>query len=159
MPQHRGPHPRKVLTIRSASSADVDAVAPLFDAYREFFTKKPDLDVSREFLAQRLARRESVVLAAFDGPAAAGFLQLYPLFSSWYAQRQWFLSDLYVDAARRERGIGKRLVEAAIDFADTTQARAILVELPFSEPHLMRFYSQLGFEKDAVFELYRRAVS
>jgi len=145
-----------MLTIRGASSADVDAVAPLFDAYRAFFTKKPDLDVSRTFLAQRIVRGESVVLAAFEGSAAAGFLQLYPLFSSWYAKQQWFLSDLFVAPAFRDRGIGKRLVESAIAYAEQTGARAILVELPFSEPHLTRFYSRLGFEKDAVFELYRR---
>lgn len=145
-----------MLTIRSATSADVDAIAPLFDEYREFFTQKPDLAVSRGFLAERIARGESVVLGAFDGGAAAGFLQLYPLFSSWYARRQWFLSDLFVLPTFRERGIGKRLVESAIEFAEKTDSRAVLVELPFSEPHLTRFYSQLGFEKDAVFELYRR---
>lgn len=145
-----------MLTIRSAASGDVDAIAPLFDEYREFFTKKPDLAVSREFLAQRIQRGESVVLAAFEGGAAAGFLQLYPLFSSWYAKRQWFLSDLFVLPTFRERGIGKRLVETAIEYAEKTDARAILVELPFSEPHLTRFYVGLGFEKDAVFELYRR---
>ena len=146
-----------MLTIRSAASGDVDAIAPLFDAYREFFTQKPDLAVSRGFLQERLERGESVVLAAFDGDAAAGFLQLYPLFSSWYAKRQWFLSDLYVAEAFRKRGIGARLVAAAIEYAEQTQSRAILVELPFSEPHLTRFYAALGFEKDAVFELYRRA--
>jgi GNAT superfamily N-acetyltransferase len=148
-----------MLTIRSATTGDVDAIAPLFDAYREFFTKKPDLTVSRAFLHERLERAESVVLAAFDGDAAAGFLQLYPLFSSWYVRRQWFLSDLYVAEAFRERGIGARLVAAAIEYAERTNARAILVELPFSEPHLTRFYAQHGFEKDAVFELYRRVTS
>jgi ribosomal protein S18 acetylase RimI-like enzyme len=144
------------LTIRKTTPGDLDAIAPLFDAYREFFTKAPDLDVSRRFLGERLERGESIVLAAFEGTAPAGFLQLYPLFSSWYAQRQWFLSDLYVNPAFRERGIGKRLVTAAIEFAQQTSSRAILVELPYSEPHLTRFYSRLGFEKDAVFELYRR---
>jgi len=148
-----------MLSIRRAAAADVDAIAPLFDAYREFFTRKPDLAVSRDFLAERFERDESVVFAAFHDGVAAGFLQLYPLFSSWYARRQWFLSDLYVDAALRARGIGRRLVEAAIAFAADTEARAILVELPFSEPHLTRFYSQLGFERDAVFELYRRPMS
>jgi ribosomal protein S18 acetylase RimI-like enzyme len=147
-----------MLTIRTATTGDLDAIAPLFDAYREFFTKAPDLAVSRRFLAERLERGESAVLAAFDGTSAAGFLQLYPLFSSWYAKRQWFLSDLYVDAAFRERGIGKRLVEAAIELASQTDSRAILVELPFSEPHLTRFYSQLGFDRDAVFELYRKSI-
>lgn len=145
-------------TIRSALPADVDAIAPLFDAYRQFFTEASQLSASREFLAQRLERAESVVLAAFENARVVGFLQLYPLFSSWYLRRQWFLSDLYVDPEFRERGLGQRLVAAAVDYAGESDARAILVELPFSEPHLTRFYSRLGFEKDAVFELYRRTL-
>ncbi|HKE37907.1 MAG TPA: GNAT family N-acetyltransferase [Candidatus Baltobacteraceae bacterium] len=143
------------LTVRTATPDDLDAIAPLFDAYRQFFTEKPDLEVSRRFLGERLQRDESVVLAAFDGIEAAGFLQLYPLFSSWYCKRQWFLSDLYVDERFRERGIGKHLVSACIDFAKRGAARAILVELPFSEPHLVEFYGKLGFTKDSVFDLYR----
>ena len=143
------------LTVRTATLADVDAIAPLFDAYRRFFTEKPDLEVSRRFLAERLERGESVVLAAYEREEAAGFLQLYPLFSSWYCKRQWFLSDLYVDEGFRERGVGKHLVSACIDYAKRGGARAILVELPFSEPHLVKFYGELGFAKDDVFELYR----
>jgi ribosomal protein S18 acetylase RimI-like enzyme len=143
------------LTIRTATLDDLDAIVPLFDLYRQFFTKKPDEERSRPFLKDRIERNESVVLAAFDGTEAAGFLQLYPLFSSWYCRRQWFLSDLYVTEKFRERGIGKKLVQACLDFANKTQARAILVELPFSEPHLIKFYGELGFEKDSVFDLYR----
>lgn len=143
------------LLIRTATTADLDAVVPLFDAYRQFFTKEPDIDVSRRFLGERLKLGESVVLAAFEGAACAGFLQLYPLFSSWYCKRQWFLSDLYVAREFRDRGIGKLMVRACIDFAKESGARAILVELPFSEPHLVRFYGELGFTKDEVFDLYR----
>jgi ribosomal protein S18 acetylase RimI-like enzyme len=146
------------LTVRTATLDDLDAIAPLFDAYRRFFTEKPDLEVSRQFLGERLERGESVVLAAFEHDVAAGFLQLYPLFSSWYCKRQWFLSDLYVDEAFRDRGIGKHLVSACIDFAKRGGARAVLVELPFSEPHLVRFYGDLGFAKDSVFDLYRLLV-
>lgn len=143
------------LTVRTATPEDLDAIAPLFDAYRQFFTEKPDLETSRRFLGERLERGESVVLAAFERAQAAGFLQLYPLFSSWYCKRQWFLSDLYVDERFRERGIGKHLVSACVDYAKRSGARSILVELPFSEPHLVKFYGELGFAKDDVFELYR----
>ncbi len=143
------------LTIRTAAAQDLDSLAPLFDAYRRFFTNAPDLETSRAFLAERMRQNESVVLAAFEDEACAGFLQLYPLFSSWYCRRQWFLSDLYVEQPFRERGIGKRLVRACLDYASRTEARAVLVELPISEPHLVRFYQQLGFAKDSVFELYR----
>jgi ribosomal protein S18 acetylase RimI-like enzyme len=147
------------LTIRTAAMDDLDGLAPLFDAYRSFFTKGSDLDASRTFLAQRIERSESIILVAFEDAACAGFLQLYPLFSSWYCRRQWFLSDLYVEPQYRERGVGKRLVRACIDYAARTNGRAVLVELPISEPHLVRFYQQLGFAKDGIFDLYRVVLS
>ncbi|HTU81673.1 MAG TPA: GNAT family N-acetyltransferase [Candidatus Acidoferrales bacterium] len=145
--------------MREATPDDVDAIAPLFDEYRRFFTGRPDLEVSRSFLAERVRLGESVVLTAFENGEAAGFLQLYPLFSSWYCRRQWFLSDLYVAEPFRKRGAGRELVRACLDHAARTQARAVLVELPFSEPHLVEFYGRLGFAKDDVFELYRAVVS
>lgn len=143
------------LAIRTALPSDAACIAPLFDLYRQFFTGRADIETSRRFLAERLERNESVVVAAFEDEAAVGFLQLYPLFSSWYAKRQWFLSDLYVVGSHRKRGIGRRLVCSGIDVARSDGSRSILVEIPLSQPHLIAFYISLGFAKDEVFELYR----
>jgi GNAT superfamily N-acetyltransferase len=82
-------------------------------------------------------------------------LQLYPLFSSWYATRQWFLSDLFVDPSYQRRGIARKLLDASTQFARETQARSVLVELPFSEPHLVQLYEAAGYGRDTVFALYR----
>jgi GNAT superfamily N-acetyltransferase len=89
------------------------------------------------------------------GAEAVGFIQLYPLWSSWYCGRIWFLSDLYVAEASRKHGIGKRLVERVIEYAKETGAVSVMVELPRREPHLTEFYRGLGFEPDAVFDLAR----
>jgi ribosomal protein S18 acetylase RimI-like enzyme len=62
------------------------------------------------------------------------------------------------EASYRRGGIGRRLVRACAAFAAADQAQAVLVEVPFSEPHLIAFYAGLGFAKDAVFELYRLPV-
>ncbi|HKU81585.1 MAG TPA: GNAT family N-acetyltransferase [Candidatus Tumulicola sp.] len=156
--EHLKPMPPSQPEVRRATVRDAGALAPLFDDYRRFFTQRGDLETSLRFLRERLERGESVVPAAFVDGAPAGFAQLYPLFSSWYARRQWFLSDLYVAPEFRTRGIGKRLVAACAEFARGDGARAILVELPYSQPHLTAFYGALGFEKDAVFELYRLVV-
>jgi GNAT superfamily N-acetyltransferase len=141
--------------VRRATFADSESLAPVFDAYRAFFTGASDLDGSRAFLSDRLERQESVVFGAFDGERAAGFLQLYPLFSSWYAARQWFLSDLFVLPEYRRAGIARRLLDECARFARETQARSVLVELPFSEPHLIELYKAADYERDAVFALYR----
>lgn len=141
--------------VRRATFADSESLAPVFDAYRKFFTGASDPDGSRSFLSDRLERQESVVFGAFDGERAAGFVQLYPLFSSWYATRQWFLSDLFVDPAYQRRGLARKLLDASTQFARETQSRSVLVELPFSEPHLVKLYEAAGYGRDDVFALYR----
>jgi GNAT superfamily N-acetyltransferase len=141
--------------IRRATFADLAALAPAFDAYREFFTGKSDPHGSHAFLGERLRRDESVVFGAFAEQRAVGFVQLYPLFSSWYAQRQWFLSDLYVAPDFRRAGIAARLLDECTTYARETSSRSILVELPFSEPHLVQLYESAQYRRDAVFALYR----
>ncbi len=141
-------------TIRRATTSDLDAVVPLFDAYREFFTGKP-MDGTGSFVAERLKHQDSVILLASEHGEAAGFLQLYPLFSSWYATRIWFLSDLYVAEAFRKAGIGRRLVVEAQKFARENGSRSIMVEIPHREPHLVAFYESLAFKRDRDFNLYR----
>jgi GNAT superfamily N-acetyltransferase len=142
-------------SIRRAGAADLEGLVPLFDAYRRFFAGRAEPEVSRRFLAARFAGDESVVFVAQTGDELDGFIQLYPLWSSWYCARIWFLSDLYVKESSRECGIGQRLVERVIAYATETGASSVMVELPNREPHLERFYAKLGFHRDAVFDLAR----
>jgi GNAT superfamily N-acetyltransferase len=141
--------------IARAGLNDVMALVPLFDAYRKFFSGCANSDESKRFLEERFAREESVVFLARAGNDLTGFIQLYPLWSSWYCRRLWFLSDLYVKEAARKRGVGRQLVERAITHAQQTDALNILVELPRREPHLEQFYRGLGFKRDEVFDIAR----
>ena len=69
-------------TITRAGPADLDALAQLFDAYRQFYGQAPDIERSRKWLRERLRFGESMVLLARRGNALVGFVQLYPMFSS-----------------------------------------------------------------------------
>ena len=53
--------------VRQAGPGDVDAVAPLFDAYRQFYQQSSDPALARAFIAERLARSESVIFLAERG--------------------------------------------------------------------------------------------
>jgi GNAT superfamily N-acetyltransferase len=143
--------------IALAARADLAQLAPLFDAYRTFFAGQSNARESQTFLEERFARDDSVIFVARDGEIE-GFIQLYPLWSSWYCRRIWFLSDLYVLERSRNRGLGRRLVERALGYAGETRASSVMVELPHREPHLTEFYAKLGFHKDAVFDLARYLV-
>ena len=62
---------------RRADATHLDAVAPLFDAYRGFYQQPANLAQSRAFLAERLANDESVIFFAEDDSGEAlGFVQL-----------------------------------------------------------------------------------
>lgn len=144
-----------MIEVRRAGAADLDALTPLYTAYRRHFNPHAQPDDSRPFLQQRFERDECVVFLAFDDDIACGFILLYPLWSSWYCKRIWFLSDLYVAFEQRKRGAGQRLVERVKAFAGESGAKSVMVELPRSEPHLTAFYDSLGFARDPVFELAR----
>jgi len=68
------------MLVKRASVADLDAVAPLFDAYRQFYGQRPDPAAARAFLDERLSRDESVIFLAVDDgerDETLGFTQLY----------------------------------------------------------------------------------
>lgn len=136
-----------------AGSAHLEELLPLFDAYRAYFAGGTPAG-SRSFLRERLERQDSVIFVD-DARPMRGFIQLYPLFSSWYATRIWFLSDLFVVPEARGQGIARALVRAAERFARSEGSRSIMVEIPHSEPHLVRFYEDAGYERDRTFDLYR----
>lgn len=133
------------LTVRPAGVEDVARLAPLFDLYRVFYLQPSDPALAQAFLLQRLQRGESVVLLALDGDGAAGFTQLYPAFSSVFAQRTWILNDLFVAPAARRRGIARALLDAAAGFARQDGALRLELETDLDNHHAQALYRRLGW--------------
>ena len=142
-------------TVRRARPADAVAIAPLFDAYRQFYGLPPDLALCRRYLAERLERDESVVLLATDpGGVAIGFVQMYPNFSSLAAARTYVLYDLFVDPAARQRGVGRRLMEAAAEEARRRGAVSLVLSTAKTNHRAQRLYESLGWVRDEDFYEY-----
>lgn len=134
------------LSIHRAGIDDLDAVAPLFDLYRQLYGQIPDAAKSREFIGERLRRGESIVLLAHIDNGAVGFVQLFPSFSSVSAARTWILNDLYVDADARQRGVAKALLRAAADFARDDGALRLELETDPDNGNAQALYRLLGWE-------------
>src|SRR5208283_2086625 len=114
--------------IVQGTPADVGEVAPLFDAYRQFYGKPPDLEAARRFLFARLSKDESVLFIARLEGKTAGFVNLYPVFSSINLTRQWILNDLFVAPEARKLGVGRALTERARQLAEATRANGLALE-------------------------------
>lgn len=143
------------LSILRAGLNDVDRVAALFDDYRRFYEQASDPDGAMSFIRERVEKSESVIFLAMHeregGPFAAGFVQLYPIFSSVSMVRVWLLNDLFVHPECRRLGVGRALMEHAIAFArETGYAR---VELATAEDNheAQALYEDLGFVREQGF--------
>ena len=144
--------------IVQATPADVGAVAPLFDAYRQFYNRPPNEEAARRFLFARLSKGESVLFVALRGQDAVGFVHLYPVFSSVNLARQWILNDLYVTPGVRKQGVGLALAERARQFAESTQADGLTLETAADNHAAQRLYERLGWKRDEQFYRYFLAV-
>lgn len=136
-------------TIRRATTADLPALAPLFDAYRRFYGQPGDLARADAFLRERLQRDESVVLLAERDGAAIGFTQLYTMFSSVRTARLWILNDLFVAEHARRAGLARALLDAAAAFARETGARGIMLETSHDNLPARALYRAAGWNEDA----------
>jgi len=135
------------LAITRATLDDLDAVVPLFDAYRRFYGQPSDEPRARDFLQARLRADESVVLLATDEGRAVGFTQVYPMFSSVRTGRLWILNDLYVDAGARRSGAGRALLDAAAAFARADGAVGIVLETTRDNATARALYRNAGWEE------------
>jgi|SRR5579883_2350109 GNAT superfamily N-acetyltransferase len=143
------------MTIRQAALDDLDLIVPLFDAYRQFYRKPPDTEGARHFVRQRLQRRESVILLAFEGHQAIGFTQLYPSFSSVSMAPIFVLNDLFVAAEGRKQGAGSALLRAAADFGRSQGAIRLTLQTDLTNRTAQSVYERMGWQRDTVFCSYQ----
>jgi GNAT superfamily N-acetyltransferase len=135
---------------------DLDALVPLFDAYRRFYGQASDLPGARAFLADRFKRGESVIFLAVVDGAIVGFTQLYPSFSSVSMRRLWVLNDLFVTPDARKSGAGRALLERAERWAAETGAKGLTLSTQVTNLGAQRLYEACGWTKDDEFLHYHR---
>lgn len=143
-----------------AGSADIEAVASLFDAYRRFYRQETDLPAARAFIGARLAAADSTIFVAALKPDSepVGFVQLYPSFSSVSMATIWILNDLYVDAQARRSGVARALLERAADFGAETGAKGLVLSTAHGNRRARQLYEIMGWKIETEFVNYALAI-
>ncbi|HEY1054369.1 MAG TPA: GNAT family N-acetyltransferase [Emticicia sp.] len=131
-----------------AELSHVDAVAEVFDAYRQYYGQTSDIEGARQFLAERITNKESVIFLALEDNQPLGFTQLYPMFSSVSMRRSWTLNDLFVKENIRSRGIGKALLAAAQNFIIQQGHKGLLLETTPDNTKAQSLYERLGWVRE-----------
>ena len=143
------------MSVRLAAHGDLDRLAALFDAYRQFYRQAPDLPGARAFLAARIVQQQSVLLIAEDGEGRAlGFAQLYPSFTSVGMKPILILNDLFVAPEARGRGVGSALLAAAADHGRATGAARLTLKTAIENAAAQGVYAANGWARDEAFYSY-----
>lgn len=142
------------MIVSRAGLGDLEALVPLFAAYRTFYGQPDDPQTARGFLDNRLRNEESVIfIARLDG-RAVGFTQLYPIFSSVGASRTWLLNDLYVEEDARRRGVAAALLDAARQHGISTGATSLTLQTTKDNAPAQALYEREGWVRQQDFYWY-----
>jgi ribosomal protein S18 acetylase RimI-like enzyme len=143
--------------IERAALHDLEALLPLFVAYRRFYGRADD-PRARDFLAERLQREESVVFIAWRGTDAIGFTQLYPSFASVSLGRMFVLYDLFVAPTARRCGAAAALLRRAVGYAAEQGAVELMLQTATDNFAAQRLYEREGWVRDEEFYVYNYRV-
>ena len=144
-------------TVRQAVLADLAVLAPLFDAYRQFYGRAADVAAAESFLRERFDHGESVIFLAHVEGAPAGFTQLYPSFSSVSLARTFILNDLFVVPGQRRSGVGSALLRAATEHARSLGAIRVTLNTDIQNTPAQAVYEARGWKRDCEYFVYHFA--
>lgn len=147
------------MQIKIATLQDIGNIAPLFDAYRQFYEQQSDLQQAVAFLHQRITTDESIILfAENDQQQVIGFCQLYPSFCSVIAARIYVLYDLFTQPKARKSGVGAALLNAAHQLAKENGIARMDLTTAKNNLAAQSLYESLGWVRDDIFYTYNKIV-
>jgi ribosomal protein S18 acetylase RimI-like enzyme len=141
------PHPSSADTsVRRATPGDANAVARLLhDFQQEYDEASPGVEALEERYADLIRNRDMTVLLAGDGPDGFAQIRYRPWVYSAGPQAHSYLEELYVVPSLRGRGIGRALLEAAIDMARNEGATHMELGTSETDTAALALYESAGF--------------
>jgi GNAT superfamily N-acetyltransferase len=130
--------------VRQADDADADAIGRLLrDFNTEFEEPTPEPPVIAERIRRLAADEGLVTLLAGPGPDGLAVLRFRP--SIWTPGLECYLAELYVVPPRRGEGLGRALMEAAMELARERGADLMYLGTGEDDVAARSLYESLGF--------------
>jgi GNAT superfamily N-acetyltransferase len=106
------------LEVRPIGRQELHELLPLVAGYQRFYGAEPDLERNRSFFSGFLhPSDDGLLLGAWVDGSLVGFATLYWFFSSTRAAQSVLMNDLFVRDDVRGRGVGRALINSALDEA------------------------------------------
>ncbi|MCE7994577.1 MAG: GNAT family N-acetyltransferase [Roseivirga sp.] len=132
--------------IRTATTADVDAIAKLMVAhalYEKSIIQEEGLATSFERHLSRPDSQLNCLVVEYEGQLV-GYTTFIKQFSTWDADFYIYLDCLYLDDSMRCHGIGQELMEYIKEYAKAEGCKEIQWQTPDFNTGAIKFYKRLG---------------
>jgi ribosomal protein S18 acetylase RimI-like enzyme len=148
------------MRITSAAAGDAKELGRLFDAYRVFYERAPDMAGAEAFVARQIAEGVTRFFVAreSEGGPIAGFVHLTPGIATLAMRPMWYLEDLFVDPSARRQGIGQALMLHAEQFARAAGAERLTLSTAVDNHTAQALYRKSGYVRDDHFWYFHRAL-
>lgn len=141
--------------IRRLGTGDLNQLAPLFDAYLDFYRVNQSPEHQRIFLAARLTANDSAAFGAFDDAGRMiGFALCHFAHNSLRLAPAWILHDLFVAPESRRLGTSHALLDAAHAAARGAGACEVILSTAHDNRTAQGLYKSAGYKRDEIFRTY-----
>lgn len=144
------------IVVRPAQDADLEALLPLFLAYRVFYRVEPLPAAARAFLERNLADPAVLLLVAERGEEVVGFCQVYIGRCSLELGPLWTVYDLFVPPQGRRGGVARALLQEVDRRAREAGAARLELATAHDNTAAQALYGSLGWEPERAFQVYVR---
>jgi GNAT superfamily N-acetyltransferase len=131
--------------VRLATEEDAADVARLMIGFRDWWGREQPSDEQFEAGVRRLLADPHTEFL-IGGQPAAGVCQLRYRYGLWHDGEDCWLEDLFVEDTARGSGLGRALVEAAVERARERGCARIELDVNEANSAALRLYESLGFE-------------
>jgi GNAT superfamily N-acetyltransferase len=136
--------------IHPASPSDALAAVGLMAQLAEFSHGQVDTGVEDRFRAMLELPTHAIFVAEDEKEQVTGLLTISQRWTLWHTGPCALIEELVVDEGVRGQGVGRALIQAAIDWAKAQNCSEVEVSTEADNLKAQAFYRRLGFESAAL---------
>jgi ribosomal protein S18 acetylase RimI-like enzyme len=136
--------------IRAATALDAPAAVGLMAQLAEFGHGQVDPGVEERFRRMIESPQYAIFVAEASQGQVVGLLSMSQRWTLWHTGPCALIEELVVDEGARRQGIGRALIQAALDWARAQGCSEVELSTEPDNRQAQAFYRRLGFESTAL---------
>lgn len=132
------------MEIRKCLDSDINEV---YNLICELKDKKLDFNIFKKAYQSKIRNKNNYFIVGIENSNVIGFLSLIIDFQLHHTGKVATVEELIVSSKYRNNGIGRVLLENAINYAKETKCDVIELTSGFTREAAHRFYEKNGFTK------------